>query len=121
MKARYIILIIVVIVLLAAVGIFIYERAHVSFHSDENGTSVSIIGGADGPTFVFIAGKLGGEDTVTYKQISMDEAKQIFESGGDDSYIILDVRRSDEFADGHIPGAINVADRKSTRLNSSHP
>ena len=109
MKARYIFLIIVVIVLLTAVGVFIYERAHVSFYSDENGTTVSIIGGADGPTSVFIAGKLGGEDTMTYKQISMDEAKQIFESGGADSYIILDVRRSDEFADGHIPGAINVA------------
>ena len=109
MKARYIILIIVVIVLLAAVGIFIYERAHVPFHSDENGTSVSIIGGADGPTSVFIAGKLGGEDTMTYKQISMDEAKQIFESDADGSYIILDVRRADEFARGHIPGAINVA------------
>lgn len=109
MKARYIFLIIVVIVLLTVVGVFIYERAHVSFHSDENGTTVSIIGGADGPTSVFIAGKLGGEDTMTYKQISMDEAKQIFESGGADSYIILDVRRSDEFADGHIPGAINVA------------
>ena len=54
-------------------------------------------------------GKLGGEKTMTYKQISMDEAKQIFESGGADSYIILDVRTSDEFADGHIPGAINVA------------
>ena len=54
-------------------------------------------------------GKLGGEKTMTYKQISMDEAKQIFESDGDNSYIILDVRRSDEFADGHIPGAINVA------------
>ena len=109
MKARYIILIIVVIVLLAAVVFFIYERTPVSFYSDENGISVSIIGGADGPTSVFIAGKLGGEDTMTYKQISMDEAKQIFESGGADSYIILDVRRSDEFADGHIPGAINVA------------
>ena len=79
MKARYIFLIIVVIVLLTAVGVFVYERAHVSFHSDENGTTVSIIGGADGPTSVFIAGKLGGEDTMTYKQISMDEAKQIFE------------------------------------------
>ena len=64
MKARYIFLIIVVIVLLTVVGVFIYERAHVSFHSDENGTTVSIIGGADGPTSVFIAGKLGGEDTM---------------------------------------------------------
>lgn len=109
MKARYIVLIIMIIVLLAVVGIFIYERAHISFHSDENGTSVSIIGGADGPTSVFIAGKLGVEDTITYTQISMDEAKKIFESGTDTAYIILDVRRADEFAEGHIPGAINVA------------
>ena len=46
---------------------------------------------------------------MTYKQISMDEAKQIFESGTEDSYLILDVRRADEFAAGHIPGAVNVA------------
>lgn len=46
---------------------------------------------------------------MTYKQISMDEAKQIFESGVDGSYIILDVRSEGEFAEGHIPGAINVA------------
>ena len=35
------------------------------------------------------------------------EAKEIFETPGD--YIILDVRRADEYAGGHIPGAINVA------------
>ena len=52
-----------------------------SLYSNENGHSVSVIGGADGPTSVFIAGRLGGEDTVTYRQISMDEAKQIFEIG----------------------------------------
>lgn len=46
---------------------------------------------------------------MTYKHISMDDAKQIFEADDDSSYIILDVRRADEFADGHIPGAINVA------------
>lgn len=109
MKARYIVLIIVIIVLLAVVGSFIYERAPVSFHMDENGTSVSIIGGADGPTSIFIAGKLGGEDTATYTQISMEAARQIFESDTDCSYIILDVRRADEFAEGHIPGAIHVA------------
>ena len=109
MKARYIVLLIVITVLLVVAGIFIYEMAHASFIQDVNGTSVSIIGGADGPTSVFIAGKIGGEDTMTYKQISMDEAKQIFESGVDGSYIILDVRRADEYAQGHIPGAINVA------------
>lgn len=46
---------------------------------------------------------------MTYKQISMDVARQIFETDIDDSYIILDVRRADEFAEGHIPRAINVA------------
>ena len=42
----------------------------------------------------------------TYRQISMDEAVAMMaqESG----YIILDVRRPDEFATGHIPYAINV-------------
>lgn len=109
MKARYIVLIIVITAFLAAAGIFTYERAHVSLDSNENGTDVSVIGGADGPTSVFIAGKLGREDTVTYAQISMDEAKEIFESAADGLYIILDVRRADEFAEGHIPGAINVA------------
>ena len=42
-----------------------------------------------------------------YTQINMDVAKSIFEVPGE--YIILDVRRADEFAEGHIPGAINVA------------
>ena len=42
----------------------------------------------------------------TYRQITMDEAVAMMaqESG----YIILDVRRLDEFAAGHIPNAINV-------------
>ena len=42
----------------------------------------------------------------TYRQITMDEAVTMMaqESG----YIILDVRRPDEFAAGHIPNAINV-------------
>ena len=45
--------------------------------------------------------------TNTYRQIAMDEAATMMvqETG----YIILDVRRSDEFAAGHIPNAINVA------------
>lgn len=59
-KTIIIVLVVVLIDLLVVVGIFIYERAHVSFHSGENGTSVSITGGADGPTSVFIAGILGG-------------------------------------------------------------
>ena len=72
--------------------------------SDDN---VTIIGGADGTTSVFIAGKIGDDDMNKFSQITMDEAKEIFETPGD--YIILDVRRADEYAGGHIPGAINVA------------
>ena len=109
MRKKHIVVIIILLAVITAVGIFIYERAHVSFHSSDNGTAVSIIGGADGPTSVFIAGKIGGEDTMSYSQISMSEAKEIFESNGERTYIILDVRRPDEFANGHIPGAINVA------------
>ena len=37
----------------------------------------------------------------------MEEAKEVFATPG--NYIILDVCRADEFAEGHIPGTINVA------------
>ena len=42
----------------------------------------------------------------TYRQISMSEAIAMMEKEKD--YIILDVRRPDEFAEKHIPGAINI-------------
>ena len=45
--------------------------------------------------------------TKTYRQIAMDEAVDMMAQ--ETGYIILDVRRADEFAAGHIPGAINVA------------
>ena len=41
-----------------------------------------------------------------YRQISMDEAVKMMKD--EKNYIILDVRRPDEYAEGHIPGAINV-------------
>lgn len=46
------------------------------------------------------------DQTNTYRQITMDEAvtMMVQETG----YIILDVRRPDEYATGHIPNAINV-------------
>ncbi len=42
----------------------------------------------------------------SYRQISMDEAVEMMKK--ESGYIILDVRRPDEYADGHIPGAINL-------------
>ena len=110
MKKKYITGIIAVVLILVA-GIFIFKRVHVELYTDENGQAVSIIGGADGPTSVFIAGKLGGTENIeTYTSISMEEAKEAFAQEG--SYIIVDVRRADEYAQGHIPGAINIANEE---------
>ena len=47
-----------------------------------------------------------GSSSSGYRQISMDEAVKMMKD--EKNYIILDVRRPDEFAEGHIPGAINV-------------
>ena len=44
--------------------------------------------------------------TNTYRRISMNEAVTMMAQ--ETGYIILDVRRPDEFAAGHIPNAINV-------------
>ena len=49
----------------------------------------------------------GNSTNNTYRQINMDEAVTMMAQ--ETGYIILDVRRADEFAAGHIPGAINVA------------
>ena len=110
MKVILTISIIMVAAICVIAGIFIWERMHVSFHDENGASSIAIIGGADGPTSVFLAGKIGngsGDQNMGYTQINMDVAKSIFEVPGE--YIILDVRRADEFAEGHIPGAINVA------------
>ena len=48
----------------------------------------------------------GGENDATYRQITMSEAVEMMASESD--YIILDVRRPDEFAAGHIPNAVNI-------------
>ena len=50
---------------------------------------------------------MDGEDMVrSYKQISQDEAKKMMEQ--DDGHVIVDVRRPDEFAAGHITEAICI-------------
>ncbi len=41
-----------------------------------------------------------------YRQISSEEAAKMMAT--EKNYIILDVRRPDEYAEGHIPGAINI-------------
>lgn len=48
----------------------------------------------------------GSTQEVTYEKISLEEAKQLMKD--EEGYIILDVRTKEEFAEGHIPGAICV-------------
>ena len=60
-------------------------------------------------TLLLLAGCAAPVDSeASYQQISMDEAIAIMESESD--YIILDVRTTEEFADKHIPDAINIPD-----------
>ena len=47
------------------------------------------------------------QEGAEYTSITMEDAKEIFQEKGD--YLIVDVRRADEFAEGHIQGAINIA------------
>ena len=41
-----------------------------------------------------------------YTQISQEEAIRMMEQ--DDGHVIVDVRRADEYAEGHIPGAVLI-------------
>ena len=52
------------------------------------------------------AGISNNNQTNTYRSITMDEAVTMMSRKT--GYIILDVRRPDEFSAGHIPNAINV-------------
>ena len=47
-----------------------------------------------------------GGEADTYRQVTMDEAVSIMQEEND--YVILDVRRPDEFEEKHIPGAVNI-------------
>ena len=54
------------------------------------------------------AEKENTRETTDYLNISAQEAKKIMDS--ETGYVILDVRTEEEFAEGHIPGAILIPD-----------
>lgn len=43
-----------------------------------------------------------------YQEVSSDELEEIVEGNSDEDFVILDVRTSQEFDQGHIPNAIQV-------------
>ena len=55
-----------------------------------------------------LVGCNGGDHTNTYEQITPAEAKALMDS--EEGYRILDVRTPEEFAAGHIAGAILIPD-----------
>ena len=58
-------------------------------------------------TVIMIMGLTGCEKKdMSYTQISMEEAVAMMET--EENYIILDVRTIEEFAEKHIPNAINI-------------
>ena len=72
-------------------------------------SDVTIIGGADGPTSIFLASK---NDKDSYTQIDQETAKLMMDL--DDGHVIVDVRRQDEYDEGHIPGAICIPNESIT-------
>ncbi len=48
----------------------------------------------------------GMSQTKQYTQISQEEAKRMMEQ--EDGHVVVDVRRQDEYDEGHIPGAVLV-------------
>ena len=56
---------------------------------------------------LLLVGCAAPAEEITYRQVNMDEAITMMEEEA--GYIILDVRTPEEFAEKHIPGAINVA------------
>ena len=70
---------------------------------DEQGT---IVVETQGTQAMEIQGIKPGNPADTYEQIDTAEAVKRMET--ESGYIILDVRTPEEFASGHIPGAINV-------------
>ena len=55
---------------------------------------------------LLLAGCAAPAEGGSYRQINMDEAITMMEE--ESGYIILDVRTPEEFAEKHIPGAVNI-------------
>lgn len=71
-----------------------------------------------GPGFGQIMDGAGMIRTFDYTSITQEEAKQMMEQ--EDDYVIVDVRREDEYAAGHIPGAILIPNESIAEYEAPH-
>lgn len=55
---------------------------------------------------------------LTYKSVSMNEGLKMMTESSD--FVLLDVRRSDEFASGHIPGAVLFTNELMTKADAEN-
>lgn len=58
-----------------------------------------------------------GEKNVTFEQITQQEAKRIMDTETD--FVLLDTRTDEEFAEGHIEGAIMIPEYEITEKAES--
>ena len=63
------------------------------------------------------SGEVSVEQTVTYEQISQEEAKRLMDSEA--SFVILDVRSYEEYIEGHILYAVLIPDDEITERAES--
>ena len=99
MKKKWLLLLLIPVAIILIIAIaFIIERSKVEFHEENGGTSVSIIGGADGPTSIFIAGKIGGSDSENEEKIEEISKVQIEIQIGD-TVMIAELENNDATAE----------------------
>lgn len=77
MKRKWLLLLIPIAVILLLVIVFLIFRVRVELYDDKVSSSISIIGGADGPTSVFVAGKIGGNGNEIEKSVQENKSMQI--------------------------------------------
>ena len=79
MNKKWLILLIPVIIVLACCIVFLIQRSRVELYETDGGTALSIIGESDGLTSIFIAGKLGDNDTNIDEKIAQELSKMKIE------------------------------------------
>ena len=66
---------------------------------------------------LLLCGCAGAKQKTGYIQITQEEARRIMEE--ETGYLIVDVRTPEEYAEGHIPGAVNIPNESIGSTNLS--